>query len=134
MSVLFESAAGYRPMQRISFTVRTCRFSPFSFCSLRFTNLCQFNFPQELDEFNQWVTSWDFVGARKRLPVQVGWILAIASMKEIIKECLFTMNFKFVLTGRFNQDCVEVNGRWLRLGFAIPRGMLTPGNNLCLML
>ena len=40
--------------------------------------------------------------------VQRGWLLAIASLKGIAKESIHGLQFRFLLTGRFNQDCVEV--------------------------
>ena len=63
---------------------------------------------QTLDDFFHWITSWTFTGARREIPVQRGWLLAISSMKAIICRCLFVMDFGFLLTGRFNQDFVEV--------------------------
>ena len=63
---------------------------------------------QKLHDFYVWVDSWIFIGARRPPPVQRGWLLAISSLQAIARECVYGLRFKYLLTGRFNQDCVEV--------------------------
>ena len=49
-----------------------------------------------------------FIGARRNMPVKSGWLQAICGLEVLVKEAIVTHNFRFLLTGRFNQDALEV--------------------------
>lgn len=42
------------------------------------------------------------------MPVKSGWLQAIAGLELLVVESLTTHGFQFLLTGRFNQDALEV--------------------------
>lgn len=82
-------------------------------------------FLQRLKAYHDWISGWALIGARKNLPIVAGWLQAICGLQTLIQEALCTHNFSFVLTGRFNQDAVEVNvtSLWYGLLSSISKGI-----------
>ena len=50
------------------------------------------------------------IGAREKLPIVSGWLHAIGAPRVLIPEAFTTHDFELLLTGRFNQDALEVSG------------------------
>ena len=71
----------------------------FQYCMLLF---------QKLAAFKRWIETWAFKGGRKNMLVISGWLQAIAGLEMLISESFTNYQFRFLLTGRFNQDALEV--------------------------
>ena len=65
---------------------------------------------QRLNWYSEWISSWTMIGARENLPIISGWLHAIGALRLLISEAFSTYNFELLLTGRFNQDALEVSG------------------------
>lgn len=63
---------------------------------------------QRLSAYYEWVSGWSIIGGRKNLPVVSGWLQAISGLQVLVHETLTEHSFSFLLTGRFNQDAIEV--------------------------
>lgn len=64
---------------------------------------------QRLAAYHKWIANWSVIGGRKNLPIVSGWLQATSALQLLIHEALVEHKFTFLLTGRFNQDAVEVS-------------------------
>lgn len=64
---------------------------------------------QRLAAYHEWIQNWSVIGGRKNLPIISGWLQATSALRLLIHEALVEHKFTFLLTGRFNQDAVEVS-------------------------
>lgn len=60
-----------------------------------------------LDDFERWISSWQIIGTKRVIPCISGWKLNIASLKLLWHDVHDNYQYKYLMTNRLNQDCLE---------------------------
>lgn len=60
-----------------------------------------------LDTMETWLNSWKVIANHNNFPCIDGWLLNINSLKCLWQDVKENHDFKFLLTNRINQDCLE---------------------------
>ena len=62
---------------------------------------------EQLSDLDNWIRSWKVLGGQTSLPCVEGWKLNISSLKRLWSDLSTKYGYKFILTNRLNQDCLE---------------------------
>ena len=59
-------------------------------------------------DIKKWINSWRIVNKNiSRIACVSGWVLTISALLQLYNELTKSYNFKYMLTNRLNQDCIE---------------------------